>query len=273
MKKAITPEVWESVLLLRELDGSPSIFNLCKHFLDSTPGKLMAIRKGTQANNNLLVASEAAELKNAAAMLGATTFSQLCSAIEGLARAGVAGPAGAPILLEMQAEYVTVTTEIQALLQNTKRLTSSEIASEAVVPKIVPNGLRVLIIEDDPVYRALLTKLVSQIIEQPDTLATDNYDSAVEALRESGKPENKSFDLIIADLNLKTSSTGIDVWRVSQVHAKKAAFLLMSGTPLDEFITLVGEQVGEVPSYLPKPFRLDHARALLEWLLRSREKL
>jgi HPt (histidine-containing phosphotransfer) domain-containing protein/CheY-like chemotaxis protein len=270
MKKAINSEAWENLLLLRELDGTPSYFNLCKTFLANTPAKLMALRKGIQANNNLLVTSEASELKNSSAMLGAVAFSQLCSAVEGLARAGVVSATGNPILLEIQAEYVTVTTELQALLQEAQRTKFSEAATAKASPIAVPSGLRVLIIDDDLFYRTLLSKLVSQIIDNPEVLAVESYENAVDALRESGKPENKSFDLIIADLNLKTSSTGIDVWRVSQVHAKKAAFLLMSGTPLDEFITLVGEQVGEVPSYLPKPFRLDHARALLEWLLRSR---
>jgi CheY-like chemotaxis protein len=213
------------------------------------------------------------QMKETSALFGATTFSQLCSAVEGLARAGVVATAGAAILIDIQAEFLAVSAELQTLLDEAQRIKSSEVANSTIESKVLPTGLRVLIIEDDPVYRALITKLVSQIITNPETLAIDSYEAAVEALRESGKPENKSFDLIIADLNLKTSSTGIDVWRVSQVHAKKAAFLLMSGTPLDEFITLVGEQVGEVPSYLPKPFRLDHARALLEWLLRSRQNL
>ena len=80
------------------------------------------------------------------------------------------------------------------------------------------------------------------------------------------------YDLIIADLNLKTQGTGLDIWKICQVRLPQSTFLLISGTPLDEFLHLVGGQADEAPPYLPKPFRLNQCRDILMWLLGNQSK-
>ncbi len=109
------------------------------------------------------------------------------------------------------------------------------------------------------------------MIQKPKVTTVDSYDKAVDLIRQSS-PDRPFYDLVIADLNLNAKSSGIDIFQIFRARQPQGTFLLISGTPLDEFMALIEGHTGEVPAYLPKPFRLDQCRSMLEWLLREKTK-
>jgi len=108
---------------------------------------------------------------------------------------------------------------------------------------------RILIVEDDLTMEPLWSYVISTVVTGASVhwLSTEE---AAEKLISNKLRLNEEFDLVIADVFLSGTRTGIDLWR--RFGEGPTLFLLMSVVSPQKFTRLVGE--GELsPFYIQKP--------------------
>lgn len=126
---------------------------------------------------------------------------------------------------------------------------------------------RILIVEDD----LDLTVLIDHVIRSIDpTIVADWVTSAERAValiykRLRTRPE-RPYDLIMTDVFLEGSSTGLDLWRLCAAHLPRVPLVLTSALPLTKLINSLGQTAAK-PLVLAKPFFPDDCRELLLKLL------
>jgi HPt (histidine-containing phosphotransfer) domain-containing protein len=266
---SIDLEVWESLLRLCKGGDQSSIFELCNGFLATGPTRLQRILAATRTNDFFEVSKESRALKESAGNIGARRLSGLCLSLEGLANASALQVAGESICIQMQEEYRQVEASLKELMGKVINGNSSqEIASVAKVVR--RDGFRVLIVDDDPFYRSILTRVVSNAVPGTTATVSEKYKKAIDELRhaDSGVPGQKPFNLVIADLNLQSDASGLDLWTASKTLSTQCLFLLISGMPLDKFLARIGDQT-EIPAYMPKPFMLEQCEKMIRWLVQQ----
>ncbi|MBC7690644.1 MAG: hypothetical protein H7222_02660 [Methylotenera sp.] len=121
----------------------------------------------------------------------------------------------------------------------------------------------ILIVEDDPTF-VLVLKTILLLLDPELTIeCVDNYEQAAICIRKHSS--SKSFS-IISDFNLKTSSTGADVWATRCEVCPQAPFLLISTIQNSEILSEF-KPFPEAVNYLPKPSNLtvlqDECRKLM----------
>lgn len=126
---------------------------------------------------------------------------------------------------------------------------------------------RVLVVEDDmeltgPIDRAI--RSISPLVNIEWVTSTEAAISRIEngISTRNGKP----YDLVLADIFLEGSLTGVDLWRICQSCLPEVPVVLMSGLPVDRFFNTLGENVIS-PPYLSKPFKVGECKQLLQGIL------
>lgn len=110
--------------------------------------------------------------------------------------------------------------------------------------KTEDDRLRILIVEDEPLIRFILTRVFSEIAE------TKTAESAEEALEEIG---TRHYDLCFLDYNLP-GMNGLEALKIIKEKSKKTKVVIMSGSYFDEDMQ---KQVEETAyAFIEKPFEL-----------------
>lgn len=120
------------------------------------------------------------------------------------------------------------------------------------IPSTVP---RILIVDDEPI----LLRSLKRLLPAYRVTMAENLWQAQETLRDSPEP----YDLVLADINMP-DGTGIDLarWAKAELGEGAPRFVFTSGG-----VHRVEDEVAIAESgyaFLPKPFRIDVLRALVE---------
>jgi DNA-binding NtrC family response regulator len=125
---------------------------------------------------------------------------------------------------------------------------------------------KILVVEDDLACEAVLRRTIHTLAPDADIDWEESAEQAVAAL-ERDRVEGRSYDLIIADIFLSGTETGLDLLKVCSERFPDTPVLITSSLPMDRFFQTVGTQT-IAPPFLPKPFYIAECRQVIEGLLK-----
>lgn len=126
---------------------------------------------------------------------------------------------------------------------------------------------RILVVEDDLELTGILEHVFSAIDPNIHTDWVTSAEEAVSLLEDKTRAgEQRPYDLIIADIFLEGSSTGLDLWKLCQEYFSDVPFVVTSALPVDKFFKALGTETIS-PPFLPKPFLPGECRQLIEGVL------
>ena len=123
---------------------------------------------------------------------------------------------------------------------------------------------RVLIVEDDVTMEALWVYTIDKVAPGAYIQWVTSEEAAEHAINKQ-LYRHRPFDLVISDVFLSSSKTGIDLWR--QYSDAGMSFLFMSVISPTKFAGLIGKNE-PTPPYLQKPLNPDDCTRSLSALLR-----
>jgi response regulator of citrate/malate metabolism len=110
-------------------------------------------------------------------------------------------------------------------------------------------GPRVLVVEDDVTSESLWDQIVHRAFGEADVAWTTNVSEAALMIKKAVR-EGRPFDLVISDVFLSGSRTGIDLW--IEFHDELVGkFLLVSSVDNLQIVKYLRDQGS--PPYLQKP--------------------
>jgi len=112
---------------------------------------------------------------------------------------------------------------------------------------------RVLVVEDDTTFEPVW----AHIIDRADKVATFEWATSVteaEEILERAFRNGNPFDLVVSDIFLSGTKTGIDLWRAYHQRLREGVLLISSIDPLKISKYFQGE--GH-PRYLQKPLNIE----------------
>lgn len=115
-------------------------------------------------------------------------------------------------------------------------------------------GQKILVVEDDPQVRAMITDMLTELGYSP--TASADYDSAITSLQ-----SNSGIQLVFTDINLGERRTGIDLMQQIAQDWPSTPVVLTSGLPPEQLTESFG--LDSTASVLAKPYSKE---ALLERL-------
>ena len=123
-----------------------------------------------------------------------------------------------------------------------------------------PHSTRVLIVEDDRTMEALWRYIVEAAKPGADVEWATSGEDATTQLKQS-------FDLVIADIFLGGSTTGLDLWEQNE-DDEASPFILMSVITPERLLVMAQNSSKPLPSYIQKPLDpsqcIETIRALLQ---------
>ena len=126
--------------------------------------------------------------------------------------------------------------------------------------KTQSNIYRVLILEDDltlePIWEKIIEKSSPSLFYVWATNVAE-AETLLKAAEEAGEP----FDLIIADIFLSGSKTGLDFWH-SYLEKYRNKMILTSGVKYDKMVKYLGNGA-LVPKFLQKPLNINECINML----------
>lgn len=126
---------------------------------------------------------------------------------------------------------------------------------------------KILVIEDDPMFEPIWDHIITNVSPKIEFYWASNPLQAQELIYKS-KNEGWSYDLIISDIYLSSSITGIDLWsRFGQTEN----FLLISSIDNYKLIEKAKQKGKTPPPYIQKPLNPVECKNLISSLI-SMEK-
>ncbi|MBI3556962.1 MAG: hypothetical protein HY074_11920 [Deltaproteobacteria bacterium] len=119
---------------------------------------------------------------------------------------------------------------------------------------------RVLLLEDDAYTEVVLGRIFRRIHS---SIEVTWIKSVAEA---KAKLLCQQFDLIIADIYVEGTETGLDLWHLCERQHADLPFIFISGLPVHEFFNAIGP-ASIAPPYLPKPLNMDECTQLVSTVL------
>ncbi len=155
------------------------------------------------------------------------------------------------------------------LMETAQNITTSMPSFEIRIEE-QKDGPRILIVEDDE----LLKVLWSYIIHQADHNAQISWASTEpegEKLLQQSFKNGEEYDLVISDIFLSGSKTGIELW--SQFHEKLEGKMIMtSGIDYSKYVKqLKFTHIPYTPLYLQKPLEMDDCINIVQYVLHKNE--
>lgn len=128
-------------------------------------------------------------------------------------------------------------------------------------------GTRFFVIEDD----VELSFIWERILRTIDPNAQIDWATSAEEARARLNTKTKQgngapYDLIIADIFLEGTETGLDLWRSYKSITPKIPIVITSAVPIDKYLAKVGIDL-DFPPFLAKPFTVHECTELIESIL------
>ena len=125
--------------------------------------------------------------------------------------------------------------------------------------------MRVLVIEDDLWLQPVVTGVVLSVDSRIKIDWCTNADQILADLDGNWRALLK-YDLVVADIFLPGSTSGLDLWKSCRLACPNVQFLMMSGLSPEQFhAEMAGQR--KCPPFLAKPFDVAECRRLVEKLL------
>lgn len=117
-------------------------------------------------------------------------------------------------------------------------------------PRAYRKGTKFLIVEDDIGIQQIWERIIDNI--DPDAMIRwATTEEGAERLMRDRARLGDEFDVVVADIMLGGTKTGIDLWREHQGSAPR--FLFTSGITKKKFKEMIGSHEGELPLLIQKP--------------------
>lgn len=127
---------------------------------------------------------------------------------------------------------------------------------------------RILVVEDDAEMKTLLEKLIFEIIPEAEICwATGLEQAFTKLIQKATIMDPKPYELIIADIFLKGSGTGLDLWRVLHATYPLIPFLVISSLSESNVVAAVGEIEKKNLLFLKKPFSVNECKHKIKNIL------
>lgn len=138
---------------------------------------------------------------------------------------------------------------------------------------LAPIASRILVIEDSRVLQTPLLRLLREVRPDSEVDWVTTADEVVQMFRHREAPLNlRNYELVIADLTLPGTLTGLDFWEICRRAYPRIPFLIISGIGTEQFLALTSK-LRSPPSFLPKPFTLGDFRRAIESQLTLGDRL
>lgn len=127
--------------------------------------------------------------------------------------------------------------------------------------KVLSKEARVLIVEDDTTTEAIWSRIFLRLNKRVRVKWVTSEVAASNAIKEMAK-QGLKYDLIISDIFLNSSKTGVDLWR-EYGKSMENNFILTSVISPVKFSRMIGgSTVG--PLFLTKPIKVRETKEILE---------
>ena len=103
-----------------------------------------------------------------------------------------------------------------------------------------------LVLEDDVGLQVILLQILRRLDPEMEITWTTSARLAINKL------SDKEFDLVLVDIFLDGSATGLDLIRCVETRHPYTPMVIMSGMPYDDFIKALGKKTPSSP-FIPKP--------------------
>ncbi len=114
----------------------------------------------------------------------------------------------------------------------------------------------ILVVEDD----RNLSNAVHRALKRAFKSATIVWVTTAEEAET--KLSQQSFNVVLSDLTLCGTKTGIDLWRTCKANHQTTPFVMMSGMPVAQFLDRMKAET-QPPPFLPKPFHVEELFQML----------
>lgn len=131
---------------------------------------------------------------------------------------------------------------------------------------------RILVVEDDMAMKSLVTKAVQTVRPQAEVCFASSLEEAfAKILQFSDISDKQPCELIIADIFLEGSGTGLDLWRVLRTTYPNIPFLAISSVNEKDLQSSIEKSAGATEAqglvYLKKPFSISSCAQKIQRIL------
>lgn len=132
---------------------------------------------------------------------------------------------------------------------------------------------RILVVEDDMAMKSLVMKAVQTVRPQSEICFASSLEEAfAKILQFSDISEQQPCEMIIADIFLEGSGTGLDLWRVLRTTYPKIPFLVISSVNEKDLKSSIEKSAGAAEAggllYLKKPFTVSSCAQKIQSILK-----
>ena len=128
---------------------------------------------------------------------------------------------------------------------------------------------RVFVVEDDLDLRLVFQSVLSAVHPYLLLEWASSAEAAVDLLENKiGESSGSPFELIVADIFLEGTATGLDFWRLCQLMYPEIPLIVTSGMSVEKFTQIIGEGI-TAPPFLAKPFSLCECQRVFEGVTRA----
>ncbi len=142
----------------------------------------------------------------------------------------------------------------------------------AVEEQVARDYRRVLVIEDDSELSNILDRVLRVIDQRMEIQwATSVEEAQAKLVKQSKKDPDSPYDLIVADIFLEGSKTGLDLWRLCNQNFSDVPVVMTSALPMDKYYQALGQDA-IAPPFLAKPFSIGECKQLFEAMFEYRDR-
>lgn len=162
------------------------------------------------------------------------------------------------------AQMNDVFMEIEDLLTSNRKFDSIKENKPNILDfDLTDKTKRILVIEDDATFEPIWDHIISKVSREIEFYWASSPIQAQELIHR-GKIEGWNFDLIISDIYLSSTITGIDLWNR---YGKNDNFLLISSIDNYKLIEQAKQKGKVAPPYLQKPLDTNECTKVISSLI------